>query len=410
MSDRYHTESSMQSDAPTAKRHAKLPIRKKILFAIALICISGLFALLAAEVILRIVSIPGISYHSFYYDELTGGHFYPNTNRIYQSARGDIVKRKVNAWGFLDVQHKVERPPGTFRIGFFGDSYTEAAQVSIEDTFFRLIEDDLNKRLSTGATSLSGGAEPVRHVETLAFGVSGRSTLQSYLECSRRMAPLDLNCVVYVFCENDVSDQIRDLHRAPGIPYAYLDGDSFAVDDSFRERFRYKTSLPHRAMQYLKARSLVLSTLESRAKLLIRYGPKTRVTEDDVQMEAATEACFVRGKGTGPSVWRSDSLLTYGETLLARVMDKWHSDVTASGRKFFVMYVPKERHMDKPIEEQDSWAKWLYDYCSDRGITLIDPSHVLVERRDSGEEVYYDHFTSAGHRAVADAFLELFEQ
>ena len=36
-----------------------------------------------------------------------------------------------------------------------------------------------------------------------------RSALQSWLECTRWMEPLDLDIVVYVFCENDVSDQIR---------------------------------------------------------------------------------------------------------------------------------------------------------------------------------------------------------
>ncbi len=413
MSDPNHTESKTlqgtSSDISAAERSTKVPLRRKILISILLICISGILALSAAEVILRLIHIPGIGYHTFYYDDLTGGNFYPNTTKIFQSARGDVVKRKVNAWGFLDVQHEKERPFGTFRIGFFGDSYTEAEQVPIEDTFFRLIEDDLNKRLTAGAVLLAGRDEPARRAETIAFGVSGRSTLQSYLECSRRMSSLDLDYVVYVFCENDVSDQIRELHRVPGIPYAYLEGDSFAVDDSFRERFRYKTSFPHRTVQYVKAHSLVLSALESRIKLLIRYGPKTKVTSDDMQMEAALVESFEHGKGTGPSAWKSDSLLSYGKILLTRVMDAWSSEVTAQNRKFIVMYVPKERHMDKPIEDQDSWAMWLHDYCNGRGITLVDPSSVLVERRDQGEEVFYDHFTSAGHRAVADAFLELFE-
>ena len=61
----------------------------------------------------------------------------------------------------------------------------------------------------------------------------------------------------------------------------------------------------------------MLSTLESRLKLLRRHGIKTRATEADMQMEAAppaggggeSEAAFIRGQGTGPSAWRSDSLL-----------------------------------------------------------------------------------------------------
>jgi hypothetical protein len=379
--------------------------RKKILFTALLIVVSGFLAFFAAEVILRVAPIPGIGYHTTYYDELTGGNLYPNTTKWYRSARGDFVQRDVNDWGFLDASHEVEKPPGTVRIGFFGDSYTEAGQVSIEHTFFRLIEDDLNERLATvGPAPRGAGASHTKRFEALAFGISGRSTLQSYLECSRWMGRLDLDYIVYVFCENDVSDQIRDLNPVQGIPYAYLKGDSFAVDNSFRDRYRHKISWWHRVWQYAKSHSLVLSTLESRIKLLRRHGIRTRADRDDMQMEAA-EAAFVRGAGTGPSAWKSDSLLAYSETLLARVMDAWHADAAAGGREFVVMYVPKERHMDKPIEEQDSWALWLHEYCTDRDIPLVDPSSELVARRDRGEEVFYDHFTPAGHRAVADAFL-----
>lgn len=384
-----------------------MPLRKKIIFIAVLVTVSGLLAFFAAELILRVAPIPGIGYHTTYYDELTGGHLYPNTTKWYRSARGDLVKRKVNGWGFLDVDHEVEKAPGSARIGFFGDSYTEAEQVAIENTFFRLIETALNEALAAG----SDPPAAVERFEALAFGISGRSTLQSYLECTRWMEPLELDVVVYVFCENDVSDQIRALNPVQGVPFAYLDGDSFAIDNSFRERCRRKTTWWHRSWQYAKSHSLVLSTLESRLKLLRRHGIKTRATEADMQMEAVPpaaggdDAAFVRGQGTGPSAWRSDSLLTYSRTLLERVLDEWHTDVQSQGRKFAILYVPKERHMDKPVPEQDSWAAWIHDYCRNRRITLVDPSAQLVAERDAGREVFYDHFTPDGHRAVAGAFI-----
>ena len=61
--------------------------------------------------------------------------------------------------------------------------------------------------------------------------------------------------------------------------------------------------------------------------------------------------------------------------------------------------------MDKPVPEQDSWASWIHDYCRNRRITLVDPSAQLVGERDAGREVFYDHFTPDGHRAVAGAFV-----
>lgn len=367
-------------------------------------------ALAVAEIVLRVVPVPGIEYHSFYYDELTGGHLHPNSKKIYRRARNETIEREVNEWGYLDVHHTRERPRGTLRIGFFGDSYTEAQQVPIEDTFFRLVENDLNHRLSTGALSLTTGRGTAERVETLAFGISGRSTIQSYLECSRWMNAVALDYVVYVFCENDISDQIREMKASNAIPYAYLEGDSFVVDNAFRDLYNHKKSRLHRSWQYLKARSLVVSTLETRLKLLKRHGLKLRATPEDRHMVAGPGPDGRAATGTAPSTWRSDSLLTYGKTLAVRIMDKWRSDVVTSGREFVIIYVPKERLIHKPIDEQDSWAGWLHEYCNSRGITLVDPSRQLVSRRDGGEEVYYDHFTSAGHRAVADAFLERFLQ
>ena len=95
-----------------------MPLRKKIFFTVVLVTVSGLLAFFAAELILRIAPIPGIGYHTTYYDELTGGHLYPNTTKWYRSARGDLVKRRVNSRGFLDVDHDTDKPPRTRRIGY----------------------------------------------------------------------------------------------------------------------------------------------------------------------------------------------------------------------------------------------------------------------------------------------------
>jgi hypothetical protein len=382
------------------KKAPALSRGKKIVFFGVLLVLSGVAALLAAEVVLRLVPIPGISYHSFYFDRVTGGHYYPNSTLTYQNARGDYVERSVNAWGYPDIEHEIEKPPRTFRIGFFGDSYTEAIQVPLVETFFSLIENDINSRLTTAHSS----RRPVDRIEAICFGVSGRSTLQSYLECERWMDRVDLDEVVYVFVENDPSDQIQSLKKSDEIPFAYLEADSFVIDFSFRERYGHKESRLHRIFQYLKANSLVISTLESRLKLLKRHGIRMAVTEADMNMEADPAAERGRVVPTSPSTW-PDSLHAYGEELLARIITRWHSDVIAAGREFTVAYVPKAEQMARPMEAQDSWLAWLTGFCSERGISLVDPTVELKRRQDAGEEVFYDHFTASGHRAFADAYI-----
>lgn len=372
--------------------------RRVFLFT-AMAAVSACAALLIAEVILRVARIPGISYHAFYYDPVTGGHNYPHATLIYRDRDGNEIRRRTNAWGYPDVEHPVTPPPNTLRIGFFGDSYTEAMQVPLEDTFFRVVERALNARVHELEGAVNRRGEPIERVETVCFGVSGRGTLQSYLECGQWMERADLDCVVYVFVENDPGDQLRAIKGSDIVPYPVLSADTFTVDRSFHERYGYKARAPHRVVQYLKAHSLVVSTLEGRLKLLRQYGIKRAVTEAE-----RTGAAGPDGRpGMVPSAW-PDSLVTEAEVLVARVLGRWADEVARSGRGFYVMRVPREEVLAEPLAGQDSWAPFLHAFCAREGITLIDPTPYLTERARSGRPVYDDHFTPDGHHAFADAF------
>jgi len=367
---------------------------------VMLACFTVVMALLIAEAVLRLVPIPGISYHAFFYDAQTGGRNYPHATLIYRNDRGDRVRRHTNAWGFPDVEHDFARRPGVLRIGFFGASYTEAMQVPLEDTFFRIVERELNDRIEemAGATNIHG--EPVRSVETMCFGMSGRGTLQSWLEYRQWVDQVDLDYVVYVFVENDPMDQIRALKGSDIVPYPVLSADTFTVDRSFHQRYAYKEKRVHRSIQYLKAHSLVVSTLEGRLKLLREYGIKHRVTE----AERVGAVGHGGRAGMAPSTW-PDSLVAVGEQLLERVLDRWARDVARSGRHFLVLRVPREEVLLQPLAGQDSWAPALHDLCARHGITLIDPTPYLAEPERSGQRMYYDHFTREGHEAFAEAFV-----
>lgn len=381
----------------------RLPLIRRLVRYVALLALGTVLALLAGEAILRLIPIPGITYHSFYYDPVTGGKSYPRTTLIYRSSDGVEVRRRANSWGFPDVEHELKPAPGTLRIGFFGDSYAEALQVPLEETFFRLVEDRLNARIGDLAAQTNRRGEPVQRVETISFGVTGRSTLQSYLECTQWMEKSDLDVVAYVFVENDPGDQVREMKNSDEVPFAVLTADSFVVDYSFNEIHGHKTSWWHRAMQRLKSNSLVVSTLEGRLKLLLRHGIKPTVTEAD----------RVGGVGGGgvpmvPSVWPPE-LREEGWTLVERVLDRWRRDVKAQGRAFVVARVPREEVVAEPLETQDSWAPRLHLYCGRNGVPLVDPTPLFLDRMKAGEAMYYDHFTPDGHRAFADAVVAFFD-
>jgi len=197
---------------------------KKAFFIAVTIFSSLVVVLFLCELLLRLIPIPGIHVNSAKFDPIIGDCFYPHSVSIYNNERGDSIKRKINSLGFLDREHKVDKS-GSYRIGFFGDSFVAAQQVLLENTFFILIENTLNNIGSD--------------VECLAFGVPHHGTLHAYLKSSLWVDHFDIDLVVYVFCENDLGDQIKEIKKSNLRPYAFLD-DGFKIDNSFIGENSYK--------------------------------------------------------------------------------------------------------------------------------------------------------------------------
>jgi hypothetical protein len=352
-------------------------------------------SLLLAELVLRVVPIPGISYHSFMYDDVTGQRFYPKTTVIYRSARGEVVRRRVNSWGYLDSDHMVEKPTGVVRIGFFGDSFVEARQVPLNETFHKLVEKKLN-----------AGANGTRY-ECVAIAMMGYGTLQCELESKRWAKRLWLDDIVYVFCENDPGNHIPAVNRSDAVPYPYLTGDSVGIDWSFRQRYHHKSEWPHRAWQYVKSHSLVFSTLETRLRILKTHGVKTRLSEDERLMAARPAEGKLPEAISPPSTW-PDSLRVLAGDLTARVIAAWNREARRDGARFHVVYIPRPKEMQKDRDVQDSWAAWLHRVCEEEGIDLIDPTKRFVEAERGGTEIFYDHLAAGGHAVLAEELARRF--
>jgi hypothetical protein len=137
---------------------------REVPFRIVSVALSLGVAFLLGEIGLRLLPIPGLELEYQTYDDLIGSGLFPNATVIYRGDRGTAVKRKISRWGYLDADHGRDKPRGIYRIGFFGDSYTEARQVPLDSTFFRTVERELADY----------------GVETLAFGMMGIGTVHEY--------------------------------------------------------------------------------------------------------------------------------------------------------------------------------------------------------------------------------------
>jgi hypothetical protein len=157
---------------------------------------------------------------------------------------------QINTAGFRGPERTLQKPSGVFRIGFFGDSMTEACQVNLDDTYWQQLQQHLG---------------PESSIEVLNFGVTGYTTVQQLLNF-RREAPryqLDM-AVLGVFLDNDVACCHPATNTGPReVPFRNDSSTEFdfsgpiaSVADYNREPFYTlrRWTATYRAASYLKRR------------------------------------------------------------------------------------------------------------------------------------------------------------
>ncbi len=125
---------------------------------------------------------------------------------------------KINSLGLRDVERGYAKERGVYRILVLGDSFPEAIQVPLEQSFPRVLE----QRLAVQA----GG----RRVEVINGGVIAYSTDQQLLFFEQEGLNYQPDLVVLLFLDSDVAGNSRRLNRdstlAARKPYFALDGPS----------------------------------------------------------------------------------------------------------------------------------------------------------------------------------------
>src|SRR5262245_41149403 len=214
-------------------------LRKKLL----LVLFSIGFALLLTEIFLRLI---GYSYPLFYVADYDRGvALRAKAAGLYQREGTNYVR--INSAGLRDREHSKAKPSGTVRIALLGDSYCEALQVPMEQTFWWLLQQQLE----------ACNAFPGKHVEIINFGVSGYGTGQELITLQRQAREYAPDIVVLlVTTNNDITDNRRELKLADDIPYFTYRNGELAVDDSFRNSkgFRWHTSAGNRLSEALRDR------------------------------------------------------------------------------------------------------------------------------------------------------------
>jgi hypothetical protein len=357
------------------------------LAGLALAAASLLLAGAAGEALLRLLPslIPAGVYGTGRFDPELGMHV--RAGEVLYTRSG-VVRKRANEDGFLDLRHERLKPPGTLRVGFFGDSYVEGNQVPTDATFFRRLPDALAPRA----------------LETFGFGLSGWGTLQAF-RAFQVMAPrYDLDLAVYVFVENDPGDNSLELssHRHDAaMPYAELAEEP----PGYRVLEARPPAAPpwFRVAKALQERSLLAQVVWVRVRLLQQEGLRPSAREDEKAMRerTASRPGDKPDPNDLPASWpereRSDA-----RQLAERILAEWRRSAEVQGRALAVLYVPRGNDMlTGLVTEQEAWLPWLREACARLDLRLLDPQPALRARMAAGEAVFDDHWTLAGHDAIA---------
>jgi lysophospholipase L1-like esterase len=370
---------------------------------IGLVLFGVVVGLVAIELVLRVLGprIPVVNsltsiasfqtYHPVYgFFHRPGAHGWIETPEF-------VSHVAINSRGLREREIALQKATGTYRVLMLGDSFVEGAQVPMEQTISRRLEEILSAELRG------------RPVEVINAGNAGFGTAQAllYLDHEGKEYQPDLVVLVY-FVDNDLPDNGYRVSRERKLdttrrPFFVPDGSGGLQlrpgappdDDGFE------------AVRLLLRRSVTYNVIEN----------FTRWQEARDQEQAQIGKNRPTYLLNPPSEWEEAWWVT--EQLLGRAK----ASARGAGAEFVLVAAPSYFQLDADAwrslvggdtrernrYEQDSPNRRLAEIAQRQGLPLLDLLPATKAAHDAGQPLYYPadgHWTTAGHafaaRQVAD--------
>lgn len=339
-------------------------------------------------------------------DPVLGSALIPNATGWWtQEEHEFVVPVRINAEGRRDLDRSRDKPPGTMRILLLGDSFVEAMQVPMADTFARGLE----RRL---------GEMQGRPVEVVSMGVSGYGTASEYLwyrDVGRHYHP---DVVLLSFYPgNDVRNNSPTLEPVLKPVYA-SDGTLERVAGG--KGGEGAPSGLSRSKGYTYVRKLVLTRQPGLAERLADWGVVKPAALRPVPLEDGVPVDYgVYASDLAPA-WQT--AWAHTDALLSAL----RAAVQADGARFVVMVVTAREQIypqdwaeilaTYPAMQHAAWdlqgpERRVLDWCAQTGTTCVPLSPAFLAARDQSPRLHWHadgHWTAAGHALAADtmtAFL-----
>jgi len=376
-------------------------MRRRRVFALAALLLSLGLVALGGEIILRIL---GWGPPYFVFDPQIGYVIRPNGSfQIPASNEGGTRLLISNSHGLRDVEHAYDKAAGVRRVLILGDSFCEAQQVNLEDTFFRILQHELDS-----------AAKPERF-ELINAGVSGYGTdraLLFYRHEGRKYAPDD---VFLFFVFNDVRNNDRAMQLRM---YGDRNEPYFVLNDQSQLELR---NFPARQSVWAAAKGVVRQhvylypfvwDLVQQARLSRRaVEPGTGIPFDYTLYQDPLDAEWERA-------W----------AVTGALLRELRAETARDGARLVVVAVTNDLqlhadHRERMFAEYPAmrevrwdWAqshRRLGEICAHESIAWIDllPPFLAAAEREPARHLHSfgGHWTAAGHRLAAEVLLEYLE-
>lgn len=315
---------------------------------------------------------------------------------------------QINSDGMRDRDHVKQQAPGTIRIAILGDSFAEARQVSMDQTFWSIMEQRLNECFASSG----------KKIEVLNFGVSGYGTTQEFLTLRHRAWDYSPDIIVLAFLTgNDIRNNSKALEEPMRPFYIYRNG-KLVLDDSFKQskQFRFRKTLK---LYQLLDHSRVLQVL-NRVKnifhdqrMIVQKRKAQGLPETVIQDIGLDNEIYLMPLD---SVW--DEAWRITEDLLIEM----RNEVRMKGARFFVVTLSNsiQVHPDPTIRQEFMRRLGIRDifypdhrlksFGDRNGITVLNLAQPFQEYAEGrkvylhgfGNKVGYGHWNEDGHRLAGE--------
>ncbi len=398
------------------------------------VCFGSILSTLAvAELGLRMWQSPLDKLDRFL-TQVVGDHHRPGARYWYEGAEFKTYV-EFNSRGLRGAEVPYEKPAGVRRILVLGDSFTDALQVPLEQTFVKVMERELRDRLE----------DP--RLETLNAGHVGDGTGNALLRFRHEAYQYDPDIVLLAFyLGNDVRNNHPELeqdHRRVkyGEENAALPGPYFELDENGELRLE---GFPYRRREssgqgdktigvgvraYL-ARHLYLYRLGAEAaKVLIGRGREGASFPSDASPTNTTLEQRRVPDWHHLALYRPQYTRAFEEAwaLTEKLLAALRDEVEQRGARLVVAVIPprfevEDIYWDQAVDSYPQVGQWDRKKATEligRILTGLDISHLILRPRlrklleTEGTPLYLPedgHFRAHGHLATGRILADWVEQ